>query len=144
MQLRREISHSGGVRLKLRKKDCINSIAWINAYDRTFVAGWKQKEHPMLYNVLHIGDQLISINGVHVNMASEANKLIRSAAAVFVEVIIHRVPHGKVFAIRRDFENQCLGFIRDGNLATIVDIVPNSLAARASIPPKVSFSSQIL
>lgn len=31
MQLRREIMHPGGVRLQLRRKDCINSIAWVEA-----------------------------------------------------------------------------------------------------------------
>lgn len=34
-------------------------------------------------------------------------------------------------------EGQCLGLIRDGNSATIVDVVPNSLAARHGLPPKV-------
>lgn len=36
-------------------------------------------------------------------------------------------------------EGQCLGLIRDGNSATIVDVVPNSLAARHGLPPKVVF-----
>lgn len=35
-------------------------------------------------------------------------------------------------------EGQCLGLIRDGNTATIVDVVPNSLSARHGLPPKVS------
>lgn len=42
------------------------------------VCGWKQKEHPMLYNALHIGDQLISIEGVSVSSASDAHKILRS------------------------------------------------------------------
>lgn len=28
------------------------------------VAGWKQREHPLLYNVLHIGDLVLSVAGV--------------------------------------------------------------------------------
>lgn len=32
MQLRREMSHPGGVRLQLRRKDCLNSIAFIDAF----------------------------------------------------------------------------------------------------------------
>lgn len=32
MQLRREMSHPGGVRLQLRRKDCLNSIALIDAF----------------------------------------------------------------------------------------------------------------
>lgn len=32
MQLRREISHPGGVRIQLRRKDCISSIAFVDAF----------------------------------------------------------------------------------------------------------------
>ena len=32
MQLRREIMHPGGVRLQLRRKDCVGSIAWVDAF----------------------------------------------------------------------------------------------------------------
>lgn len=114
----------------------------------------------MLYNALHIGDQLISIAGVTVTNAKEANKLINSSSGQFVsifslscfslkksrhlifppfqiEFIIRRVPFGRVYAIRREIERQCLGLIRDGNTATIVDVVPNSLSARHGLPPKV-------
>lgn len=52
-------------------------------------------------------------------------------------MIIRRVPFGRVYAIRRELEAQCLGLIRDGNTSTIVDVVPNSLAARFGLAPKV-------
>lgn len=54
-----------------------------------------------------------------------------------IEFIIRRVPFGRVYAIRREIDRQCLGLIRDGNTATIVDVVPNSLSARHGLPPKV-------
>ncbi|XP_058467639.1 serine-rich adhesin for platelets [Malaya genurostris] len=136
MQLRREMMHPGGVRLQLRRKDCINSIGLIDAFGAVWVAGWKQKDHPVLYNALHIGDQLISVAGMTIASASEAHKAIRSAPGLFVELIIRRVPFGRVYAIRRELDGQCLGLIRDGNTATIVDVVPNSLAARHGLPPK--------
>lgn len=41
-----------------------------------------------------------------------------------------------MYAIRREIDRQCLGLIRDGNTATIVDVVPNSLSARHGLPPK--------
>uniref|UniRef100_A0A1A9W1A3 PH domain-containing protein n=1 Tax=Glossina brevipalpis TaxID=37001 RepID=A0A1A9W1A3_9MUSC len=139
MQLRREIMHPGGVRLQLRRKDCLGSIAWVDAF------GWKQREHPVLYNALHIGDQLLSIAGVTINSAAEANKIIRNANTLFVEVLLRRIPFGRGYAIRRDREGQCLGLIRDGNTATIVDVVPNSLAARHGLPPKAqSFDGSTL
>jgi hypothetical protein len=136
-QLRREMMHPGGVRLQLRRKDCLGSIAWVEAFGGVWVAGWKQREHPVLYNALHIGDQLISIAGTPVSTPAEANKLIRAAPGLFVEMLIRRVPFGRVYAIRREMEGQCLGLIRDGNSAIIVDVVPNSLAARFGLPPKV-------
>lgn len=123
------------------------------------MAGWKQKEHPVLYNALHIGDQLLSIAGVTISSATEANKIIRNTNTLFVstkigslrktkllkfllillqvEVLVRRIPFGRGYAIRREREGQCLGLIRDGNTATIVDVVPNSLAARHGLPPKV-------
>ncbi|XP_004530197.1 uncharacterized protein LOC101459177 [Ceratitis capitata] len=136
MQLRREIMHPGGVRLQLRRKDCVGSIAWVDAFGAVWVAGWKQKEHPVLYNALHIGDQLLSIAGTAVTTANEANKIIRNTNTLFVEVLVRRIPFGRGYAIRREREGQCLGLIRDGNTATIVDVVPNSLAARHGLPPK--------
>ncbi|XP_050071803.1 uncharacterized protein LOC126559675 [Anopheles maculipalpis] len=135
-QLRREMMHPGGVRLQLRRKDCINSIGLVDAFGAVWVAGWKQKEHPVLYNALHIGDQMISVAGVAITTAAEAHKAIRAAPGLFVELIIRRVPFGRVYAIRRELDGQCLGLIRDGNTATIVDVVPNSLAARHGLPPK--------
>ncbi|XP_034659965.1 bromodomain-containing protein 4 isoform X1 [Drosophila subobscura] len=136
MQLRREIMHPGGVRLNLRRKDCVGSIAWVEAFGGVWIAGWKQKEHPVLYNALHIGDQLLSIAGVSISSATEANKIIRNTNTLFVEVLLRRIPFGRAYAIRRDREGQCLGLIRDGNTSTIVDVVPNSLAARHGLPPK--------
>ncbi|KAL9694245.1 hypothetical protein quinque_013530 [Culex quinquefasciatus] len=136
MQLRREMMHPGGVRLQLRRKDCVNSIGLVDAFGAVWVAGWKQKEHPVLYNALHIGDQLISVAGVAITSAAEAHKTIRGAPGLFVELIIRRVPFGRVYAIRRELDGQCLGLIRDGNTSTIVDVVPNSLAARHGLPPK--------
>ncbi|XP_053670900.1 mucin-5AC [Anopheles nili] len=135
-QLRREMMHPGGVRLQLRRKDCINSIGLVDAFGAVWVAGWKQKEHPVLYNALHIGDQMISVAGVAITSAADAHKAIRAAPGLFVELIIRRVPFGRVYAIRREIDGQCLGLIRDGNTATIVDVVPNSLAARHGLPPK--------
>lgn len=82
--LRREMNHPGGVRLQLRRKDCIGSIGWVDAFGAVWVSGWKQKEHPVLYNALHIGDQLISIGGSLIANASQANRVINSSKSLFV------------------------------------------------------------
>lgn len=41
----------------------------------------------MLYNALHVGDQLISVGGVTVGSAADANKLIRSTLGIYVSII---------------------------------------------------------
>lgn len=138
VQLRREIMHPSGVRLQLRRKDCIGSIALVDVFNAVWVAGWKQKDHPMLYNALHIGDRLVSVGGVAVTSSAEVNKMIRASQSAYMEFIVRRVPCGRVYAIRRDMDGQCLGLIRESNTATIVDIIPNGLAARHGLPLKAN------
>lgn len=132
-QLEKEIGND--MRFKLRKKDCMDTIALINAFGGIWIAGFKP--NPLLY-VLHIGDQLMAINGMTMKSAVDANKFIKSCVGLFINITIKRLPLARVFAIKRDFEGQCLGFVRDGTTATIVEIIPNSLAARCGIPPRVS------
>lgn len=38
----------------------------------------------MLYNALHIGDQIISIGGITITNAKEANKIINNSTGQFV------------------------------------------------------------
>lgn len=136
LQLRREMLHPGGVRLQLRRKDCTGSIALVDAFGAVWITGWKQREHPMLYNALHIGDQLLSIASIMVQSASDAQKLIRGATSLYVEFVIRRVPFGRVFAIRRDVEGQSLGIIQEGNTAEIRDVTPGGLAACHGLAPR--------
>lgn len=42
------------------------------------VAGWRQKEKPLLYNVFHIGDQIIRVGHCGVASSSDVNRLIKS------------------------------------------------------------------
>ncbi|KAK7068819.1 hypothetical protein SK128_026478 [Halocaridina rubra] len=122
IRLQREINHQAGVRLTLRKKDCINSVAFVNVFNHVYVAGWKQREHPYLHNTFHIGDRLVSVCGVQVSCAPDAQNLIKNEPTMMVEFIIRRVPHGKVFALKRDTEGQPLGVIREGNTAEIKEV----------------------
>lgn len=136
IELRKEMMHPGGVRIQLRRKDCVGSIALADAFGAVWISGWKQKDYPILYTALHIGDQLVSVAGVNISSAAEANKIIRNVGTIYIELIIRRIPFGRVYAIRREMDGQCLGLIRDGNTATIVDVVPKSLSARHGLPPK--------
>ncbi|XP_060515821.1 uncharacterized protein LOC132695535 isoform X2 [Cylas formicarius] len=76
--LEKEMKHPTGVRLQLRRKDCINSIGFVDAFDAVWVCGWKQKENPMLYNALHIGDRLLNIEGINIKSASDAYRILQS------------------------------------------------------------------
>ncbi|XP_049959888.1 uncharacterized protein LOC126480693 [Schistocerca serialis cubense] len=135
-QLRREMAHPGGVRLQLRRKDCVGSVALVDIFGSVWIAGWKQREHPMLYNALHIGDQLLTVVGVPVQSATDANRLIRGAMGLYVELVIRRVPFGRVFAIHREADGQSLGVVQEGNTAEVRDVVANSPAARAGLAPR--------
>ncbi|KAK7583910.1 hypothetical protein V9T40_004873 [Parthenolecanium corni] len=137
MQLRREISHPGGVRLQLRTKDCLNSIAFIDAFQAVWIAGWKQKEHPMLYTALHIGDQLISLGGKIVNNAADAQKLIRGWPSLYIEFVIRRVPCGRVYALRKEQEGQNLGIVQENNTAEIKEVVSKSIVAAQGLTSRV-------
>ena len=141
LRLRKEIAHPSGVRLMVRKKDSHNSIALIDLCDGVWIAGWKQKEFPVLHNTFHIGDQLLSINGEPVSSAQTAHRLIKQNSLI-LEIIVKRVPNAKVFCIKRRTEGQDLGLVREGNTAEIKQVVPGGLADRAGLSNICSFANQ--
>ena len=77
-RLRQEIAHPAGVRLTLRKRDCQNSLALVEIFGCLWVAGWKQRDYPILFNAFHVGDQILSVAGQPVRNASDFNKLVKS------------------------------------------------------------------
>lgn len=77
-RLRQEIAHPAGVRLTLRKRDCQNSLALVEIFGCLWIAGWKQREYPILFNAFHIGDQILSVAGQPVRTSSDFNKLVKS------------------------------------------------------------------
>jgi hypothetical protein len=134
LQLRHEINTE--IRFKLRKKDCADAIAFASYDGHLWIAG--MKPNPQLY-VFHIGDQLLAINNIaNIKSPADAQKFIKMCAGLFVEVTIKRLPLAGIFLLKRDFENQCLGLIRDRS--SLLDIVPNSIASRSGIPAR-PFSS---
>ncbi|XP_065165161.1 uncharacterized protein, partial [Atheta coriaria] len=136
MQLQKEIEHPGGVRLRLRKKDCTNCIAFVDAFNSVWVCGLKLKENPMLYNVLHIGDQLLTIEGCKTRSTADVQKILRASQNLHVQIVVNRVPRGQVFVIHRDVEGQPLGILQEGSTAVIADVVKDGLAARHGLTPR--------
>lgn len=86
LELRKEMMHMGGVRFKLRRADCLGSIALCDAFGAVWVCGWKQKDYPVLYNALHIGDQLVTVAGVNVACMADVHKIIRNFAGLYVSI----------------------------------------------------------
>lgn len=128
-QLTQEINTE--IRFKLRKKDCVDTIAFVTAFNGIWIAGFKP--NPLLY-CLHVGDQLLAINNIVIKSPADAQKYIKMCSGLFVEVTIRRLPLAGIFLIRREFEGQCLGIIRDGSTPAIVEIIPNSISSH--IPPR--------
>ena len=64
--------------------------------------------------------------------------MLNSVSVLFpqVELVIRRLPFGRVFALRRDVEGQVLGINLEGGSGEIRDVVANSPAARAGLPSR--------
>lgn len=60
--------------------------------------------------------------------------VIRHSDTAIVEFIIRRTPFAQIFLLKREFEFQDLGIVREGNTDEILFIEPNSLAHRQGIP----------
>jgi hypothetical protein len=102
-RLRMEMQHPAGVRIILKKRDCLNTIALIDALGAVWyfhpicfsnsnvyfyfgnfpyrVAGWRQKEKPLLYNVFHIGDQIIRVSHCNISSSADVNRLIKNESS---------------------------------------------------------------
>ena len=139
MRLRQEIGHPAGVRLQLRKKDCQSSLALVDLFGCVWVAGWKQREYPVLHNAFHLGDQVLSVSGILIRSAGEFGKLVKAKSAdLHVEIIIRRAPFAQVFHLKRDIEGQSLGIVvTTGATAEVKEIIPGSVAAAAGVNSKV-------
>ncbi|XP_015788317.1 uncharacterized protein LOC107365342 [Tetranychus urticae] len=128
LRLQKEIAHKDGVKVMVRKKDCNESIALVDWLGKVWIAGWKQKMYPQLHNTFHIGDCLISVCGERVYDSCQVLRLMKTQPLI-VEIILSRVPYGFVFVLKRDFEGQDLGIVRDGNTAEVIQVIPDGLAA---------------
>ncbi|KAF4517557.1 hypothetical protein B566_EDAN005121 [Ephemera danica] len=79
---------------------------------------------------------LLSVAGVPVPSAAEAHRIIRATSCLYVELVVRRVPFGRVLAIRRELEGQDLGLELEAGTAEIRNVHPLSPAARAGLPPR--------
>jgi hypothetical protein len=54
---------------------------WLFGVISRRVAGWRQKEKPLLYNVFHIGDQIIRVSHCNVSSSVDVNRLIKNESS---------------------------------------------------------------
>ncbi|CAD6207857.1 GSCOCG00010245001-RA-CDS [Cotesia congregata] len=114
-QLKREMTHRAGVRLQLGRRDCKDSIAFVDTFGSIWVAGWKCREHPLLYNVLHVGDMVISVAGVIPNGASAIRDILKGITTPRVEVIVRRLPYARAMILTKRTDNEDFGLEVNGN-----------------------------
>lgn len=132
LKLQKEMTNQFGVRISLRKKDLINSIALINYNNQCFIGGWKSA-NAFLHNKFHIGDRIKAIaqNDQHnlIESSSQSWELIKNSPEnCSIELIIERIPYGRVYLIKKDHEKQDLGLIRDK--LVIKHVIFNGMAQR--------------
>ena len=166
VRLRQEIMHPSGVRLTLRKRDCQNSLALVEFFGCLWVAGWKQRDFPVLYNAFQVGDQILSVAGMPVKTSHEFNKLVKQKSPSsqgtqgatsgtagsssgntsmltnwetlpHVEIIVRRLPFAQVFYLKREIEGQPLGILLNNSTAEIKEIVPGSPASLIGMTSKI-------
>ncbi|XP_063980024.1 uncharacterized protein LOC135164006 [Diachasmimorpha longicaudata] len=114
-QLKREMSHRAGVRLQLGRRDCKDSIAFVDSFGSIWVAGWKQKEHPFLYNVLHVGDMVISVAGITPPNAATIRDIMKGMTTPRVEVIVRRLPYAQAMTLTKRTDSDDFGLEVNGN-----------------------------
>lgn len=141
-KFKKEMEQINGITIKVRKRDCNNTIAFVDIHMfGIFIAGWKQKEHPHLHNTFHIGDQLVNINGTVLESAKHAKQFIKQCSHT-LEITVRRVPFGQIFCLKRSYDGEDLGLIREKGTAEIVDLIPNGVASRSGIFSKCTFYNE--
>jgi len=74
------------------------------------VAGWNQKERPLLQNIFHLGDKVLSVNGETFATAQKLNKMVKRAdSETKFEIIVRRMPFGKAYFVHRNVDNEDIG-----------------------------------
>lgn len=92
----------------------------------------------MLYNALHIGDQLVSVGDIPIRSSAEAQKLLKGPAGPTVELVVRRLPLGKVLTLQRPRGGGDVGLLPDSNNISEISVVPGGAAARAGLTPRTT------
>ncbi|OQV25551.1 hypothetical protein BV898_00489 [Hypsibius exemplaris] len=136
-RLKQEMCEPSGVKVRVRRADCLSALALVDALGCVWVAGWKQKEHPHFHSLFHLGDQILAINGIYVAKSADVFRVLKDCPESHHTVFnVNRVPRGQVFVLARDHDGQDLGIIREGNTAELRSVLSDGLAALHGLPAK--------
>lgn len=84
------------------------------------IAGWNQKSRPFLSTAFHIGDRVVSIDGQPVDSIKTIHRLIKQCKeGERLTFIINRMPAGKLYLFRREWDGQDLGLKRMGGTGEV-------------------------
>jgi len=79
------------------------------------IAGWNNRCQPLLTSQLHIGDQLLTINGCLVVSASHANAMLKSLVyKIDANLVVKRLPHATAILMMKNnssFDDLGLEFV---------------------------------
>ena len=83
-----------------------------------------------MYNVFHIGDQIVRVGHCNVTSSSDIQRLLKAdGQSTQIEFIVRRVPFGRVFHLRREADGQPVGIITDLS-SEVREVVAGGLAAQ--------------
>ena len=76
------------------------------------VAGWNQKERPLLSNIFHLGDRVMTVNNEPYTSVTKLMKLIkRSDSETKFEFVLRRLPFGKAYFVHRNLDYEDIGLV---------------------------------
>ncbi|XP_015600966.1 uncharacterized protein LOC107270450 [Cephus cinctus] len=115
LELGREMNHPSGVRLLLGRRYCKDNIAFVDIFGAVYIAGWKRGDFGFSYNVLHVGDRVVSVAGVSVPRVAVIRNILKSRTTPYVKLGIRRLPHGRALLLNRRSDDESFGLEVNGN-----------------------------
>lgn len=137
-KLVQEMKETRGVQVIIPKNLCQNTIAFTECFNRIWIAGWNQRTCPTFHSLLHVGDQLISINGVAPSSRQMAKKLFKACSGKMnATLVIKRIPCGQVYGVNREnASTDSLGLTLVNKTAEIGLVDPTGLAREKGLEEK--------
>ena len=83
------------------------------------IGGWDFHRFPRLADRVHIGDQLLEVEGIRITNMSHAYKVFKMTKSERVVMVIRRLPYAHIVAIRRSIDKERLGFTRENGTAEV-------------------------